>query len=44
MGYVHQAGKKISDGMKTNDMMEVETGDKLLECGKEKQNEAKTFM
>ena len=41
MGYIHQDGKKISGGMKTNDMMEVEAGHEHLEFGQEKQNEGK---
>ena len=36
MGYVHQGGKKNSGVMKTNDMMEVNVGHKLLEFGQEK--------
>ena len=41
LGYVHHDGKKISGRMKTNDMVEVEVGHKLLEFGQEKHNEAK---
>ena len=41
MAYVHKVSKKISSGMKTNDLMEVEAGHKLLEFGQEKQNEEK---
>ena len=44
MGYVHQGGKKISGGMKTNDLMKVEVGHKLLEFGQEKQNETKKVL
>ena len=44
VGDVNQEGRKISGGMKTNEMMEVEAGHKLLEFGQEKQNEARKVV
>ena len=41
MGYVHQGCKKISGGMKTNDMVKAEAGHKFLEFGQDMLNEAK---
>ena len=40
MGYIDEGGQKISGGLKVNDMMKVETGQKLIEFGREKQTEA----
>ena len=41
MGYIDEGGKKISEGLKSHNMMEVEVGQKLIEFGREKQMEAK---
>ena len=35
MGYIDEGGKKISDGLKSHNMMEVEVGQKLIEFGRE---------
>ena len=41
MGYIDEGGKKISEGLKSHNMMEVEAGQKLIEFGREKQMDAK---
>ena len=40
MSYIDEGGQKISEGLKVNDMMKVEAGQKLIEFGREKQTEA----
>ena len=40
MTYTDEGGKKISAGLKDKNVMEVEAGYKLVEFGKEKENEA----
>ena len=40
MSYIDQGGQKINKGLKINDMMEVEAGQKLIEFGSGKQGEA----
>ena len=40
MGYIDEGGQKINEGLKVNDMMKVEAGQKLIEFGREKQIEA----
>ena len=40
MSYIDQGGQKINKGLKINDMMEVEPGQKLIEFGSGKQVEA----
>ena len=40
MSYIDQGGQKINKGLKINDMMEVEAGQKLIEFGIGKQGEA----
>ena len=44
MDYVYKGGKKLGSGMKANDMIEPEAGQKLLEYGQEKQKKAKKVM
>ena len=41
MGCIDEGGKKISEGLKSHNMMEVEAGQKLIEFGREKQMDAK---
>ena len=41
MSYIDEGGKKISAGLKDNNLMEVEAGYKLDEFGKEKENDAR---
>ena len=41
MGYIDEGGMKISEGLKSHNIMEVEVGQKLIEFRKEKQMEAK---
>ena len=40
MGYIDEGRQKINVGLKVNDMMKVEAGQKLIEFGREKQIEA----
>ena len=40
MGYIDEGRQKINEGLKVNDMMKVEAGQKLIEFGREKQIEA----
>ena len=40
MSYIDQGGQKINKGMKINDMIEVEAGQKLIEFGSGKQGES----
>ena len=40
MPYIDEGGKKIHDGLKAGNIMEVETGNKLIEFGRQKQSEA----
>ena len=40
VSYIDQGGQKINKGLKINDMMEVEAGQKLIEFGSGKQREA----
>ena len=39
MSFIDQGGQKINKGLKINDMMEVEAGQKLIEFGSGKQGE-----
>ena len=41
MSYIDQGGQKINKGLKINDMMEVEAGQKLIEFGSGKQGRSK---
>ena len=34
MSYIDESGKKIHDGLKAGNMMEVEVGNKLIEFGR----------
>ena len=40
MSYIDEGGKKMHDGLKAGNMMEVEAGNKLIEFGRQKQSEA----
>ena len=40
MSYVEEGGQKINNGLKANDMMEVQTGNKLREFGRQQQCKA----
>ena len=40
MTYVEEGGQKINKGLKINDMMEVQAGNKLTEFGRQQQSEA----
>ena len=40
MSYIGEGGKKIHDGLKACNMMEVNAGNKLIEFGRQKQSEA----
>ena len=40
MSYIDEGGQKINKGLKINDMLEVEAGQKLIEFGSGKQGEA----
>ena len=40
IGYIDEGEQKISEGLKVNDMMKVEAGQKLIEFGRQKQTEA----
>ena len=40
MSYVKEGGQKINNGLKVNDMMEVQAGNKLIEFGRQQQSEA----
>ena len=40
MGYIDEGRQKINEGLKVNDMMKVEAGQKLIGFGREKQIEA----
>ena len=39
MSYIDQGGQTINKGLKINDMMELEAGQKLIEFGSGKQGE-----
>ena len=40
MSYVEEGEQKINNGLKVNDMMEVQAGNKLIEFGRQQQSEA----
>ena len=40
MSYMDENGKKIHDGLKAGNVMEVEVGNKLIELGRQKQSKA----
>ena len=40
MSYIDEGGKKIHDGLKAGNMMEVKAGNKLTEFGRQKQSES----
>ena len=40
MGYIGEGRQKINEGLKINDLMKVDAGQKLIEFGREKQMEA----
>ena len=40
MSYIDEGGKKIHDGLKAGNMVEVEAGNKLKEFGWQKESEA----
>ena len=40
MFYIDEGGKKIRDGLKAGNIMEVEGGNKLIEFGRQIQSEA----
>ena len=44
MGYIDEWGQKLSEGLKVNDMMKVEAGQKLTEFGREKQKQTSDWM
>ena len=35
MSWVKEGGQKINNGLKVNDMMEVQAENKLMECGRQ---------
>ena len=40
MSYIEEGGQKINNGLKANDMMEVQAGNELIEFGRQQQCEA----
>ena len=40
MSYINEGGKKIHNGLKAGNMMEVGAGNKLIEFGRQKKSEA----
>ena len=44
MSYVEEGGQKINNGLKANDMMEVQAGNKLIEFGRQQQCEATKWL
>ena len=40
VSYIDEGGMKIYDGLKADNMMEVEAGNKLIELGRQKQSKA----
>ena len=44
MGYIDEGRQKINEGLKVNDMMKVEDGQKLIEFKREKQKQTSDWM